>query len=115
MKMTQKQDFIRFVQIYCSSLLKDDNRLSKKESEQLIKNGTKFFKVSAPYTCMGCGNKSGLSFIEKKHVCTNPMFDKDGIPILSRVIEVCDEKGFDFEKIKNSVRINRPANLRTKG
>ena len=106
-KCGQHKDFVNFLQIYCSYLLKDDYRLTEKESEQLKQLGIKFFKVAAPYTCMSCGNKSGLSFIEKKHLCTNPMFDKSGIPILSRVIEICDEKGLNFELIKKSVIINK--------
>lgn len=32
----------------------------------------------APYKCLRCGNRVGLSFVEKKHDCTKPYFTKDG-------------------------------------
>jgi hypothetical protein len=35
-------------------------------------------QTNCPYTCMGCGNKTGWSWIEPKHNCRNPMFDKEG-------------------------------------
>lgn len=34
--------------------------------------------IRAPYTCIQCGHKVGLSFIEKRHNCKHPMFDKEG-------------------------------------
>ena len=105
--MTKKQNFIRFVQIYSSYLMKDDERLTKEESEDLKKTAENFFKSSAIYTCCGCGNKSGLSFIESKHSCKNPMFDKNAIPQMQRVIEECEKYGLDFNLIRSSVNINR--------
>jgi len=106
--MTRRQIFIRFVQIYAGYLLKDDDRLSKEESKDLDKRGVDFFKTSAIYTCCSCGNRVGLSFIEKNHSCINPMFDRDIIPIESRVIEECDSLGLNFQKIIDSVKIKRP-------
>ena len=103
--MTKKVEFIGFVKIYCSYLLKEDNRLNKEQSKKLEKYGIDFFNTSAPYTCCSCGNKSGLSFIENKHFCKNPMFDKKGIPILSRVVEECNRYGLNFEKIQGSIKI----------
>jgi len=35
-------------------------------------------QTRCPYTCMSCGNKTGWSWIEPKHNCNNPMFDKKG-------------------------------------
>lgn len=32
----------------------------------------------APYECLRCGNKVGLSWIEPKHNCKEPYFNKDG-------------------------------------
>jgi len=31
----------------------------------------------APYECLHCGNKVGLSWIESKHNCNKPFFNKD--------------------------------------
>lgn len=35
-------------------------------------------QTKCPYTCMSCGCKTGWSWIEPKHNCKNPMFDKNG-------------------------------------
>ncbi len=35
-------------------------------------------RIRAPYTCLRCGSKIGLSFIEGKHDCNKPMFNKNG-------------------------------------
>lgn len=35
-------------------------------------------QTNSPYTCMRCEHKTGWSWIEPKHDCRNPMFDKEG-------------------------------------
>lgn len=37
-----------------------------------------FNKDIAPYRCLKCNNMVGLSYIEQKHNCNKPLFDKDG-------------------------------------
>jgi hypothetical protein len=103
--MSNKELFIKFVQIYCTYLMRDDERLDREESKSVARNATDFFKESAIYKCMNCGNRSGLSFIEKKHICSNPMFNENGIPILTRVKEMCNLYGFEFEELQKTVRI----------
>lgn len=41
-------------------------------------SGWKGKQTNCPYTCMRCGCKTGWSWIEPKHKCNNPLFDKKG-------------------------------------
>ena len=38
--------------------------------------------TDCPYTCLHCSNKVGWSWIEPKHDCSRPMFDKEGNKIV---------------------------------
>lgn len=40
--------------------------------------GWKGKQTASPYICMSCGHKTGWSWVENKHDCNNPMFDKKG-------------------------------------
>jgi len=69
-----------------------------KESKE-YKDCFEILKQASPYTCCSCNNKSGLSFIEPKHNCKFPMFDKEHMPIEEYLIKRCDEYGWSWEKI----------------
>ena len=101
----KNDNFIRFMQVYCAYLLENDGNVSNENFSSMKEEAIKFFKGTAIYTCMQCGHRSGLSFVENKHDCKRPMFDKEGIPIHEGVIYQCKLRALDFDKIKKSVKI----------
>lgn len=109
--MVQKNNskFIRFVQIYVSYSKRDDPKLCKEQRERLVAGALDVIKSGAIYTCSNCGHKTGLSFIESKHDCSNPMFDKEGMPLEQGIIAECTRRNIDFEKVKASITFNEQA------
>jgi len=72
------------MELECGCIIDGRDKHYKKMCLQHIKerepnvNGWEGKQTNAPYECMRCGNKSGWSWIEPKHNCNNPMFDKKG-------------------------------------
>jgi len=68
----------------CGCIVNKRNKTYKKMCLKHIKEESpevtnwKGKQTRCPYTCMSCGNKTGWSWIEPKHNCNNPMFDKKG-------------------------------------
>ena len=93
MAIKQKEEFKKIINFYLIIKYFD------KESKE-YKSAFEVLKVGSPYTCCSCGNKSGLSFLEPKHDCRKPMYNKNHIPYEDYLIKKCDEYGWDFKKVE---------------
>lgn len=90
--MNKKEEFKKVINLYFNC------KLSHKESQR-YKQAFEVLKSGSPYECCGCGNNSGLSFLEPKHNCKNPMYDKNHMPREEYLSERCKEYGFDWDLI----------------
>ena len=97
MRMNKKEEFKKIVNFYL--IIKNFN----KDSEE-YKSAYEILKTGSPYTCCSCNNKSGLSFIEPKHICSFPMFNKNHIPYEEYLIRKCDEYGWSWRKVEDCFR-----------
>lgn len=70
------------------------------EETQEYKDAFEVLRISSPYTCMCCGNNSGLSFVEPKHNCRFPMFNKNHIPNEEYLKKKCAEYGWSWDKLE---------------
>ena len=90
--MNKKEEFKKIINFYL--IIKYFPEDSKE-----YKSALEVLKVGSPYTCCSCGNKSGLSFLEPKHDCRKPMYNKSHIPHEKYMIDKCEEYGWDWKKV----------------
>lgn len=67
----------------CGCIVRENNTYKKKclHHVKTLKpnvSGLAGKQTNSPYTCLRCENKVGFSWVEPKHDCNNPMFDKNG-------------------------------------
>ena len=101
--MSRKDLMIDLIRVF--SAYEKRYEVPKELQDDFTKKAIEVFKSTAPYTCMRCGRKTGLSTHEKNHDCNNPMFDENAMPFKKRLIEECASIKLDFENIYNSVKV----------
>ena len=60
------------------NLILKDEFIESNKSKIDSESWENYKNLRCQYTCFRCGNRVGLSFIEHKHSCSNPMFNKSG-------------------------------------
>lgn len=103
--MNKKEEFKKLINFYFNCKLSHKNSRRYKQAFEILKCGS-------PYTCCSCGNSSGLSFLEPKHSCNNPMYNKNHMPREEYLSKRCEEYGFNwnliiekFEKLLNGANV----------
>jgi len=88
---------IQFIQIYSQYYFSQEKKVLDEISKKEFK---KTFNAYASYICTKCGNRTTAPFIEKKHSCLDPMFDKEGFPNRDYMIRfIVQETGRNLEDI----------------
>ena len=92
MRMNRKKEFEKVINFYLVIKYCPEDSKEYKSALEVLKAGS-------IYTCCSCGNKSGLSFLEPKHSCKNPMYNKKHIPFEKYMKLRCEEYGWNWEKV----------------